>query len=34
MNDNELKLLKKLFFELDVKGKEAITRDELFRGMD
>ena len=34
MNDDELKLLKKLFFELDVKGVGVITRDELFRGMD
>ena len=33
MNDDELKLLKKLFFELDVKGVGVITRDELFRGM-
>ena len=34
MNDDELKLLKKLFFELDVKGVGVITRDELFRGME
>ena len=34
MNDDELKLLKKLFFELDVKGVGVITKDELFRGMD
>jgi calcium-dependent protein kinase len=33
MNDDELKLLKKLFFELDVKGVGVITRDELYRGM-
>ena len=33
MNDDELKLLKKLFFELDVKGVGVITRDELFKGM-
>ena len=34
MNDDELKLLKKLFFELDVKGVGVITKDELFTGMD
>ena len=34
MNDDELKLLKKLFFELDVKGKGVITKEDLFRGMD
>ena len=34
MNDDELKLLKKLFFELDVKGVGVITKDELFIGMD
>ena len=34
MNDDELKLLKKLFFELDVKGVGVITREELFKGMD
>ena len=34
MNDDELKLLKKLFFELDVKGVGVITKDELFKGME
>jgi len=34
MNDDELKLLKKLFFELDVKGVGVITKEELFKGMD
>jgi calcium-dependent protein kinase len=34
MNDEELKLLKKLFFELDVKGTGVITKDDLFRGME
>ena len=34
MNDDELKLLKKLFFELDVKGVGVITREELFKGME
>ena len=34
MSDDELKLLKKLFFELDVKGVGVITKDELFTGMD
>ena len=34
MNDDELKLLKKLFFELDIKGKGVITKEDLFRGMD
>ena len=34
MNDDELKSLKKLFFELDVKGKGVITKEDLFRGMD
>ena len=33
MNDDELKLLKKLFFELDVKGVGVITREELYKGM-
>ena len=34
MNDDELKSLKKLFFELDEKGKGVITKEDLFRGMD
>ena len=34
MNDDELKLLKKLFFELDVKGVGVITKEELFKGME
>ena len=34
MNDNELKLLKILFLELDIKGVGVITREELFRGME
>ena len=34
MNDEELKSLKKLFFELDIKGKGVITKEDLFRGMD
>ena len=34
MSDDELKLLKKLFFELDVKGVGVITREELFKGME
>ena len=34
MNDDELKLLKKLFFELDTKGKGVITKEDLFHGMD
>ena len=34
MSDDELKLLKKLFFELDVKGVGVITKDELFKGME
>ena len=34
MNDDELKSLKKLFFELDVKGAGVITRDDLFKGME
>ena len=34
MSDDELKSLKKLFFELDEKGKGVITKDDLFRGMD
>ena len=34
MNDEELKLLKKLFFELDVKGTGVITKNDLFRGME
>ena len=34
MNDDELKLLKKLFFELDIKGKGVITKEDLFRGMN
>ena len=33
MKDDELKLLKKLFFELDVKGVGVITREELYKGM-
>ena len=34
MNDDELKLLKKLFFELDIKGVGVITKDDLFKGME
>ena len=34
MNDDELKLLKKLFFELDVKGVGVITKEDLFKGME
>ena len=34
MNDDELKLLKKLFFELDTKGVGVITKEELFKGME
>ena len=34
MSDDELKLLKKMFFELDVKGVGVITREELFKGME
>ena len=34
MTDEELKSLKKLFFELDIKGKGVITKEDLFRGMD
>ena len=34
MSDDELKLLKKLFFELDVKGVGVITKEELFKGME
>ncbi len=34
MSDDELKSLKKLFFELDEKGKGVITKEDLFRGMD
>ena len=34
MSDDELKLLKKMFFELDVKGVGVITREELFTGME
>ena len=34
MNEDELRLLKKLFFELDVKGVGVITKEELYKGME
>ena len=34
MNDDEIKLLKKMFFELDTHGLGVITKVELFKGME
>jgi calcium-dependent protein kinase len=34
MNEDELRSLKKLFFELDVKGVGVITKEELYKGME